>query len=234
MEQNTLRDEVTDKYSLRGRVFNRLREDILTGKYKKGESIIESRVSKDLGVSRTPVREALRQLELEELVSIIPNKGAVVTGINADDIRDIYMIRSLIEGLAARKAATLMTESQIESLEEIIMLSEFHLAKRHMEKLYELDNKFHELLYEGSGSRMLRHVLSDYHHYAQRVRREALSDKTRAKASIAEHKAIVDAIKQRQPDKAERITNEHIRFTTDNVLKHKIAEAIEQYDIEEI
>jgi len=93
MEKKDLKQEVTDKYSLRGRVFNRLRDDILNGKYQAREELKEVAIGEELGVSRTPVREALRQLELEGLVQIIPNKGAYVVGISAGDIRDIYMIR---------------------------------------------------------------------------------------------------------------------------------------------
>lgn len=87
--------------SLRGRVFRRLREDILSGVYKENDELREAAIGEELGVSRTPVREALRQLELEGLVSIIPNKGAYVTGISLKDVHDIYMIRSMLEGLCA-------------------------------------------------------------------------------------------------------------------------------------
>ena len=91
MENNImLQGEVTDKYSLRGRVFNALRENILSAKYSQNEELKETAVAAELGVSRTPVREALRQLELEGLVKIIPNKGAYVIGITDKDIEDIY------------------------------------------------------------------------------------------------------------------------------------------------
>ena len=89
--------EVTDKYSLRGRVFHRIREDILSGKYEQNEELKEAAIGAELGVSRTPVREALRQLELEGLVTIVPNKGAYVNGITSKDVKDIYAIRSYLE-----------------------------------------------------------------------------------------------------------------------------------------
>ena len=227
LDDYNLQQEVTDKYSLSGRVFKKIREDILTGVYKNGESIIESRISIQLGVSRTPVREALRQLELEELVSIVPNKGAVVTGINADDIRDIYLIRSRIEGLAARMCAETITEEQIDSFEEIIMLSQFHLSKGNLDQLYKLDNRFHELLYEGSKSRILRHVLSDFHHYAQRVRKASLKSVERAKASIQEHQMIFEALKASDGELAEKLMNDHIVLKSKNVSDRKIAEYLE-------
>lgn len=110
MGNYNLKQEVTDKYSLRGRVFSKLRADILSGKYKDHEELKEVAIGEELGVSRTPVREAFRQLELEGLIQIIPNKGAYVTGITAKDVQDIYMIRSLLEGLCARWATEHITE----------------------------------------------------------------------------------------------------------------------------
>jgi DNA-binding GntR family transcriptional regulator len=227
VENYNLQNEGNDKYSLRGRVFTKIREDILTGVYKKGDSIIESKISTQLGVSRTPVREALRQLELEELVTIVPNKGAVVMGINSKDIADIYMIRRLIEGLAARMCAENITTEEMDAFDEIIMLSEFHLEKGHLDQLYKLDNRFHELLYDGSRSRILRHVLSDFHHYAQRVRKESLSSADRAIESIKEHKMIVDAIRSGDGELAEKLTNEHVRLTNINVIQKRLAEHIQ-------
>lgn len=85
--------------SLRGKVFEKIRNDILRGRYKKGDELVECTIGKELGVSRTPVREAIRQLELEGLVQLIPNKGAFVTGISARDVMDMYLIRAKLEGL---------------------------------------------------------------------------------------------------------------------------------------
>lgn len=209
--------EVTDKYSLRGRVFNRIREDILSGKYKRNEELKENTIANELGVSRTPVREALRQLELEGLVNLIPNKGAHVTGITSKDIQDIYSIRSYLEGLCARWACENITKEQTEELEEIIYLSEFHAKKAHHEQLLELDNRFHEIIYEASSSKMLEHVLTDFHHYVKRVRKVTLSSMTRAIESNQEHMAILEAIKQHDADKAEELAKEHIRNTIQNI-----------------
>jgi DNA-binding GntR family transcriptional regulator len=221
-----LQNEVTDKYSLRGRVFVKIREDILNGRYRHNEAIKETQISKELDVSRTPVREALRQLELEGLVTIIPNKGAVVTGITSKDIYDIYEIRSLIEGLSARWATKNITDEQIEDLEEIVYLSKFHLQKGHIEQLYELDNKFHEVLYNGCNSKILRHVLSDFHHYVQRVRKQSLSSNERAKKCVDEHNAILEAIKQGDYEKVETLTNKHVKNTVKNVVDNKIIDVL--------
>ena len=97
--------EEHQEHSLGGHVFQKIREGILNGKYKENDELRENTIGKELGVSRTPVREALRQLELEGLVAIVPNRGAYVTGISRKDIWDIYVMRSMLEGLCARWAA---------------------------------------------------------------------------------------------------------------------------------
>ena len=117
-DRSAVQKEVTDQYSLRGRVFHRIREDILSGKYSENEELKEATIGAECGVSRTPVREALRQLELEGLVKIVPNKGAYVTGISSKDTRDIYVIRSYLEGLAARWACEHISEPEIDTIEE--------------------------------------------------------------------------------------------------------------------
>lgn len=218
-ERTEVQKEVTDKYSLRGRVFHRIREDILSGKYNDNEELKETTIGSELGVSRTPVREALRQLELEGLVNIIPNKGAYVTGISQKDIHDIYVIRSYLEGLAARWACGNITDGQIEELEEILYLSEFHAKKQHYEQVVELDNKFHESIYRASGSKILEHELTTFHHYVERIRKKSLGKEARALKSNEEHRAILEAIRQRDGQLAEKLAHEHIIQTIENMNK---------------
>ena len=137
--------------SLRGKVFHKLRENILSGVYQDHEELREAAIGEEMGVSRTPVREALRQLELEGLVTLVPNRGAYVTGISSKDVRDIYEIRSMLEGLCARWATEHITQKEIEALEEVILLSEFYLKKPGQEQarqVAELDGKFHKILYD--------------------------------------------------------------------------------------
>ena len=212
--------EVSDKYSLRGRVFHKLREDILSGKYHEGEELKENTLAVEVGVSRTPVREALRQLELEGLVTIVPNKGAYVTGITSKDIHDIYMIRSYLEGLCAKWACEHITDAQIEAMDEIMYLTDFHSRRSHNDQLVELDNKFHDLIYKASGSKILNHVLSDFHHYVERVRKITLSVPSRAIESRKEHAVILEAIKKRDGNLAEELAHEHIINTIKNISQH--------------
>ena len=208
--------ETGDKYSLRGKVYDRIRVDILYGVYKEHEELNEATLGEKMGVSRTPVREALRQLELEGLVEIIPNKGARVTGITKKDIEDIYQIRYLLEGLSARWATEHVTEEQLEKMEETLYLTEFHAKKGNFAQVYELDSLFHELMYEASGSKMLNHILSDFHMYVTRIRKTSLASGNRSKNSTEEHRAILEAIKDRDVNRAEECAHMHVKSTIKN------------------
>ena len=225
MGKYDVKQEVTDKYSLRGRVFHRLREDILSGKYKEGDELKEVAIGEELGVSRTPVREAFRQLELEGLIQIIPNKGAYVTGITKKDVKDIYMIRSLLEGLCARWACEHITDEQMEEMEENIYLAKFHAQKGHLEQMAELDNRFHDILYEACNSKMLEHQLKDFHEYVLRVRKKTLSNVNRGPKSNEEHEQIMEAIKAKDADKAEKLANMHMINAYENMVKSGLHEA---------
>ena len=206
-----------EHYSLGGKVFQQLKNSILAGEFENGAELREIALAKKLGVSRTPVREALRQLELEGLVTIIPNKGAYVVGISQKDIRDIYEIRSRLEGLCARWACDNITKDQLDELEENIYLSDFHSSKGNSEQVVELDNKFHEILYDASGSKELRHILRDFHHYVQRVRKVTLAVQERAVNSNEEHRKIVEALKQHDGARAEELADAHMRNTINNM-----------------
>ena len=229
------KEESSDRYSLRGKVFHQLREDILSGHYKEHGELREMAISEEMGVSRTPVREALRQLELEGLVSIIPNKGAYVTGITRKDVEDIYAIRSLLEGLCARLAKRYLTEvleniteKQLDALEENIYLSEFHASKGHAQKLTELDDQFHDILYEACSSKMLEHQLRDFHEYVRRMRKQNLSGSERGLEAVLEHKQIMEAICRKDADRAQELAALHMRNAYDNMIKNGLLDAYEE------
>ena len=132
------------------------------------------------------------------------------------------MIRSYLEGLCARWACENITQEQIDAIEEVIYLSEFHVKKQHFEQIVELDSKFHELLYASCGSKILGHLLRDYHQYVHSIRKITLSDPARAQNSNAEHSAILEAIRKRDADNAEKLAHEHIIQTIYNINNHKL------------
>lgn len=203
--------------SLGGRVFQQIRDDILNGRYRQGDELTEAALGKALGVSRTPVREALRQLALEGLVENIPNRGSFVTGISDQDVEDIYMIRSKLEGLCARLAADRITEEQLEKLEEAAYLSEYHTGKKHYEQVVELDGRFHEAMYEACQSRILSHTLSEYHQYVKLARRHSIEHRVRIEKSSEEHQQILEAIRDHDGDRAEELATRHILNVIENL-----------------
>ncbi|GKT33648.1 GntR family transcriptional regulator, partial [Aduncisulcus paluster] len=155
-------DQKKENKSLTSIIFEKIREDILNGMYDPGEKIVEAKLADELGVSRTPVREALKQLELDGLVENIPNRGVIVKGVTAQDIRDIYTIREAIEGIAARWSVERMSQDELDSLKEIYELMEFYTFKKDVDKIFELNTRFHELIYMATNSRFLEHVLRDF------------------------------------------------------------------------
>jgi len=206
--------------SLRQRVFERLQNDILNGKYQPGDSLIETRLSEELGVSRTPIREAIRQLELEDLVQAIPNKGVVVKGISQQDIKDIYTIRMLIEGLAARWAAEKITDEELKELKEVLELEEFFTMKNDAQHLGQYDFKFHDIIFKASKSKPLMHTLSTFHHYVQRARKASFKTPGRALKALKEHRDIYEAIAARDAERAEKLATEHVYNASKNLLNN--------------
>ena len=211
-----------EHYSLGGKVFQQLKNSILAGEFENGAELREIALAKKLGVSRTPVREALRQLEQEELVEIYPNRGAYVKGITYKDVEDIFRIRARLEGLCAEMAVSSITHEQLDKLDEIILLSKFYEEKKDMEHLLKMDSQFHEVLFESCGSKMLEHQLKDYHQYVQKARLRSLKRQERAKKSTQEHEEILLAIKDRDAKRADELATRHILNAIANIrLEHE-------------
>ena len=211
-----------EHYSLGGKVFQQLKNSILAGEFENGAELREIALAKKLGVSRTPVREALRQLEQEELVEIYPNRGAYVKGITYKDVEDIFRIRARLEGLCAEMAVSSITHEQLDKLDEIILLSKFYEEKKDMEHLLKMDSQFHEVLFESCGSKMLEHQLKDYHQYVQKARLRSLKRQERAKKSTQEHEEILLAIKDKDAKRADELATRHILNAIANIrLEHE-------------
>ena len=201
----------TNDSSLRNKVFKYIKSQIINGVYAPGEALLELKLADELGVSRTPVREAIRLLEVEGLVETTAKKGAVVLGISHKDVEDIYAIRELVEGLAARLAVERMNPLELREMQKIYDLMEFYAQKNDVEELAELDNRFHQLIYEASGSKILNLTLSNLHQYIQLARLESLKKKNRLPHTIDEHRAILEAFLNKNPDKAEKALTEHVK-----------------------
>lgn len=211
-------DQKKENKSLTSLIFDKIREDILNDRYSSGEKIVEAKLAEELGVSRTPVREALKQLELDGLVENIPNRGVIVKGISIQDIHDIYTIRMAIEGIAAQWATERMDDEELAELKEVYELMEFYTFKNDVGKIFELNTRFHEIIYMATKSRYLEHVLKDFQLFIQSTRNKSLRSEGRIDTALTEHKEILDAFLDRDVDRAINKVTVHIRNSRKNAM----------------
>lgn len=195
--------------SLADQVFEKMENDIITGIYPRGEILTELKLVEQLGVSRTPIREALRRLEQERLIKE-SGKGSVVLGITLEDLEDIMNIRQHVEGLAAFYAAQYATEEGKNKLRHISELQDFYFEKRDIENLQKMDDQFHDALYEMCHRTVLHDTLLPLHRKTMRYRKAAIKNEQRAKNSVNEHKEIIRAIGDGNSELAQKLMSEHI------------------------
>ncbi len=204
-------------YSLADQVFEKLETDILSGKYPRGELLTEMRLCQELGVSRTPVREALRRLQQEHILEET-GKGMKVLGITQEDLRDIMEIRLCIESIAAARAAERITDEELAELKETLDLQEFYTSRQDSDHIKGMDSKFHELIYRFSGSTVLYDTLTPLHKKVQRYRQLSVENDIRAIASVEEHRAVYDAIASHDPKKAAEEILKHTKNAKKNII----------------
>ena len=203
--------------SLADKVFEQLEQDILSEHFSPGQILTEGKLSAALGVSRTPVREAVRRLEQAGLLKE-SGKGMIVVGVSREDLKDIYEIRRRLEGLAASRATEGKNEELLEKLKEVVELQELYTTKGDATHIQALDSRFHKIIYERCGS-VLRDTLSSLHHRIQRHRKDSVTDLKRAKNAAAEHRAIYEAIAVGDSKLAEKLTVTHICNAYENITK---------------
>lgn len=198
--------------SLSDMVYHHVYQDITEGKYQDGDLLVEMKIAEELGVSRTPVREALKQLEQENLVVSLPNRGVIVRGMSSEDIADIYTIRALLEGQAAYWAATRITAEQLDTMLETLELMEINTRRSDVSRLVRLDSTFHGIIYEGCRSTTIGKLLGNIHHIIHTRRMSAYTVEGRAAASLAEHREIYEALLARDADRAKACAERHIQI----------------------
>lgn len=216
-----LLDRKKENRSLTTIIFEHIREDILNLRYEIGEKLVEAKLAEEIGVSRTPVREALKQLELDGLVENLPNRGVIVKGISQQDIEDIYTIRIEIEGIAAKWAVERMSADDLDELKEIYELMEFYTAKNDPDRIFDLNTRFHETIYKTTKSRYLEYVLKDFQIFLRRTRMASLKTDGRLMVALEEHRQILQAFIDNDSHMAYEKIVEHIRMSRNNVLKNK-------------
>lgn len=203
--------------SLADQVFERLESEILLGVYQKGEILTESKLVSDLGVSRTPVREALRMLEQEHVIETT-GKGFLVLGVTQEDLLDIMEIRMRIEGLAAARTAQNISDEELVLLRETLGLQEYYVQKKDADHIKSFDSQFHQMLYKFCGSTVLYHTLMPLHKRVQKYRKASVQNHSRAERSLEEHKAILAAIEARDAKLAEKAALTHIENAKNHII----------------
>jgi len=208
-----------DYMPLREVIFNTLRQAIILGELKPGERLMEVHLAEKMGVSRTPVREAIRKLELEGLVNMVPRKGAHVADLSVKDIMDVLEVRACLDGLATSLAATRITQDEIKELKHIHTQFINYIEKDNLQGSIKKDVEFHDVIYRSSRNERLIQITSNLREQVQRFRVIYLKDYSNTKDIINEHNDIIDALIAKDPSKAQEVAQKHIKKQEETIIK---------------
>lgn len=191
-------------------LFDKIKNDILDGKYVPGDKLNESSLARQNDVSRTPIREALKQLVAEGIVDSIPNRGYVVVGFTDNDLKDINDIRTAMRHVAIRWAVQRMDDKELSDLNDIFDLMEFYTQRNAIDRVFDLITKFHEAIYRSIQSPFMEKVLVDHLMLTRSVRFQSLSKPDRLLASLEEHRLILNAFKTRDMNALADLLDHHM------------------------
>jgi len=212
------------------KVYRALKTEIIKGSLKPGTKLSEGKIAEQTGVSRTPVREALKELAAEGFVKMNPNQAVVVSSASVEDIQEVLQIRGVLEGLAARLAIKMISEEEIKELEKYQKQMEYYTKKDDVLAFSEMDAEFHELILNICGNNKLIQIRKNISDQAHRYRIRSLSIPGRLKYSLKEHQEIVEALKRKNAEQADRLSQKHIENVLANILAHKNEEKDEYKD----
>ena len=191
--------------TLREKILETIREAILKGTLKPGEKVAEPELAERFGISRTPIREAFRQLESEGYLTVIPRKGAVVTALSEQDVQEFYAIKSILEGYAAELAATRLTDKDIDKLKSINEKLKALASEGDVKAFFRVHGEFHDLFVRAAGNHKLAELITQMGLKFNRLRMASLSVKGRMDISVAEHERLIEAFKDQDGNQAENL-----------------------------
>lgn len=205
-------DVISDKSTqpLSANLYADLQADILSGEFPDNSKLTEQVICKKYNVSRTPVREAFRQLEADGLIENVPNRGAYVTALSKRDISDLFDLRSLFEVQAIEWAIKRMTSDDIDALRETVEFMEFYTLRGDIEKVLMFNSQFHSILYQGTKDRMIQKTLSTYQTYLKHSAPAKTYTGDYLKTILEEHKAIFDAVESKNPAAGRKAMEYHM------------------------
>ena len=224
MKEPNFEVNMNEYLPLRDVVFNTLRQAILRGELKPGERLMEIQLANKLGVSRTPVREAIRKLELDGLVLMVPRKGAEVAEITEKSLKDVLEVRKALEELAVQLACEKITKEDIAELKEAGEEFKKVLKSKDITEIAEADVRFHDVLYMATDNQKLIQLLNNFREQMYRYRVEYLKKEEVHEQLIAEHDEIVESVTARDKDRASAVVCQHIDNqvnTVVNVIRKK-------------
>jgi DNA-binding GntR family transcriptional regulator len=208
-----------DSYQpLREVVCETLRAAIRKGILKPGERLMEIQLAEELGVSRTPVREAIRKLELEGYVIMMPRRGTYVANLSIRDVNEVFEIRTSLDSLASGLAAERITDEELERLQRLLVMIGEYIEKNDMEKIVETDTEFHDILYQASRNARLVGIIFNLREQLTRFRTTSMAYPGRLKETLEEHRRIVEAIAQGDVLEAQRVSEEHMEKSEHTLL----------------
>ena len=210
-----------NKNSLATQVHKELERMVLSGELKRGEIVHESELSNRLGVSRTPIREALKRLEENRLIRT-ENNTKVVVGITLEDIRDLYLIRLKLEPEAAVSVIDNLTDDDLAKIKEMVEYQEFCIIKNNLEKVKDLDAEFHQFIYARCGRPMLEETLRKAYKWTMKYRRASYSNEERKKETCLEHRAIYNALMNRDKEETRKIVEKHIKKSLESITGDRL------------
>lgn len=199
-------------------VYESLRRTIISGVIPAGERIVEKEYAERLNISRTPVREALRLLEMEELVEYLPRTGVVVKRISVEDAIEIYKIRHSLEVLASINAMDNITEEEIRDIENLLDITEQKNKEGDVEEVIRLFGVFNTKIYEASRMKRLANMISRLNEYLQRFRNISISENERREKALREHRIILKAIAEKNKDQIDDIIKKHLEDSIEIVI----------------
>ena len=197
-------------FSLTDEIADIVRERILKGEYRIGEKIKENQIATELKVSRTPIREAFKQLETEGLIDYIPNRGCFAKGFTRQDIEDIYAVRKALEVLAVEWAVSRIDDEQLAELQRQSDLMEFYTTRKDSKRVLEVNADFHDIIYNAAGSRFMAQVLRSYKEYIEQTRKVLYYEQDCLTDIFSEHREILEAIKRRDSAGAKAAMARHL------------------------
>lgn len=191
--------------TLREKILETIRDAILKGTLNPGEKVAEPELAERFGISRTPIREAFRQLESEGYLTVIPRKGAVVTSLSERDVQEFYSIKSILEGYAAHMAAERLSDRDLDRLEAINERLAQLAREGDIKTFFRVHNEFHELFIRAAGNEKLLELINQLMMKFNRLRMASLSLPGRMEISVQEHRKIIEAFRERDGEKADNL-----------------------------